>query len=295
MQLPIDQSNKPILIAGPTACGKSELAMAIADQHGGVIVNADASQVYDCWRVLTARPTGADTLKVPHYLYGHISWKDRYSVGRWLQDLKPLLQGSERLIIIGGTGLYFQALTMGLADIPPVPEEVRLRANQRSLAELCIDLDPVTRNQLDTANRARVQRAWEVMTSTGRSIIEWQETTPQPLLPISAAIAIRVDLPRASINQRISDRVDRMLAGGVLGEVATMVPHYDTTLPAFKAIGMKELTACVIGKEAIEIAREKLLIATRQFAKRQQTWLSARMRDWDSVDLDADNTLGNWR
>ncbi len=282
--LPIDQSNKPILIAGPTASGKSQLAMWLASQHRAVIVNADASQVYDCWRILTARPTSADTAKIPHYLYGHISWRDRYSVGRWLQDLEPLLQGNQRLIIVGGTGLYFQGLTTGFADIPTIPIAVRRQADGHSLETLCADLDPDTRSQLDPANRARVQRAWEVMTATGRSIIEWQETTPPPLLPLSEAIALRVDLPRTSINQRISARVDQMVAGGVLDEVATMTPYFNTKLPAFKAIGMRELMACVAGTDTIETAREKLLIATRQFAKRQQTWLRSRMRDWHSVD-----------
>ncbi|MGB1035374.1 MAG: tRNA (adenosine(37)-N6)-dimethylallyltransferase, partial [Primorskyibacter sp.] len=157
---------RPVLIAGPTASGKSALAMAVARTHGGVVINADAIQVFDDWCVLTARPTTTDEACVPHRLYGHVGGRVPYSVGHWLRDLDPLLTGPDRPIIVGGTGLYFTALTEGLADIPPIPDPVRQQARAR-IAQggpdaLVPDLDAASAARIDLHNPMRVQRAWEV-------------------------------------------------------------------------------------------------------------------------------------
>ena len=173
----------PVLIAGPTASGKSRLAMEIAGRDGRVVVNADAMQVYDCWRVLTARPSVADEAAVPHALYGHIGRNDPYSVGHWLREIAPLLDRS--VVVVGGSGLYFSALTEGLAEIPPIPEDVRIEADALRLAgqvgRMLSDLDSLTKARIDQMNPMRVQRAWEVLRASGRGLADWHRDTAPPL------------------------------------------------------------------------------------------------------------------
>ena len=178
-RLPSVPEGKPVLIAGPTASGKSALALAVAERFGGVIVNADASQVYDCWRVISARPSAEEEARAPHALYGHIPYDEAYSAGQWLREVTPLLSGDLRPIIVGGTGLYFKTLTEGMAEIPPTPAAIRAQADAMPLPDLLAEVDPRTRAGLDTRNRARVQRAWEVERATGRSLAEWQAETPK--------------------------------------------------------------------------------------------------------------------
>ena len=163
---------RPVLIAGPTASGKSALALAIAEAAGGVIVNADASQVYNCFRIISARPSPEEEARVPHALYGHLPEDAPYSTGHWLREVAALMQGDQRLIITGGTGLYFSALTQGLAEIPATPPEVRAAGDEMPLEALLAELDPETAVGLDQRNRARVQRAWEVWTATGRGLAD---------------------------------------------------------------------------------------------------------------------------
>ena len=272
--------SRPILIAGPTASGKSALALALADRFGGTIVNADASQVYDCWRVITARPSPEEEAKVPHKLYGHVSWHTHYSVGHWLRDVTPLLNGFERPIIVGGTGLYFMALTTGMADIPPTPPEIRAQADAMDLATLLAEINTVTAAGLDTNNRARVQRAWEVEQTTGRSLCDWQADTPDPVLALGDTIPILFDVPKDWLKDRINRRFDAMLAAGALDEVAEMATQFDPSLPAFKAIGVPELMAVLDGRATLDQARKSATIATRQFAKRQRTWFRSKMGAW---------------
>ena len=176
MQQLLDQIGKdqPVLIAGPTASGKSSLALKIATTLGGTVINADALQVFDCWQQLSARPDAEELAQAVHKLYGHVPYRETYSTGHWLRDITDELDGESRPIIVGGTGLNFTALTQGLADIPPIPSKVRAKAESLSREEMLEALDPVTAERIDTLNRARVQRAWEVMTATGRSISAWQ-------------------------------------------------------------------------------------------------------------------------
>lgn len=277
---------RPVLIAGATASGKSGLALAIAEAQGGVIVNADASQVYGCWRVLTARPGAGDEARAPHRLYGHVAETDSYSTGHWLREVAPLLGTGPRPIFTGGTGLYFSALTRGLAEIPPTPPAVRAAADAMPLAALIADLDPATAGGIDHANRARVQRAWEVLRATGRGLALWQAATAAPILPESAAQCIVLDAPKEWLNDRIAQRFDQMLAAGALQEVGALLGRYDPALPAHRAIGAPELVAHLRGGLSLDDARTRAIIATRQFAKRQRTWFRNRMGGWMHLAAD---------
>ncbi|MFT6088692.1 tRNA (adenosine(37)-N6)-dimethylallyltransferase MiaA [Sulfitobacter sp.] len=270
----------PVLIAGPTASGKSALALALAETQGGVVVNADASQVYDCWRVISARPSVSEESRAKHLLYGHISADQPYSVGHWLREVTGILQQGIRPIIVGGTGLYFGALTQGLADIPAIPETVRAAALAMTRDEMIAQLDPLTSARLDLNNPMRVQRAWEVLTTTGRGLAQWQDDTPPPLLPLTDCTAIAVDADKDWLNTRIVQRFDQMLDQGALDEVAAVRPHYDPELPAHRAIGVPELMACLDGHLTLDAAREDAIIATRQYAKRQRTWLRKNAKMW---------------
>ncbi|WP_406644453.1 tRNA (adenosine(37)-N6)-dimethylallyltransferase MiaA [Aliisedimentitalea scapharcae] len=283
MKLPDIAPDQPVLIAGPTASGKSALALEIADRHGGVIINADASQIYNCWRVITARPSEQEEASVPHRLYGHVAYDTTYSAGHWMREVLPLLDGPERPIIVGGTGLYFMTLTRGMAPIPVTPPEIRATADQMSLEEMSAGLDPVTQSRLDLRNRARVQRAWEVQTATGRSIANWQAETPPPALQTSDCAALIFDVDKDWLGARIDRRFDLMLDQGALDEVRTMLDRYDPALPSCKAIGVPELVAYERGELTFDSARERATIATRQFAKRQRTWFRSKMRDWTAV------------
>ncbi|MEY1555381.1 tRNA (adenosine(37)-N6)-dimethylallyltransferase MiaA [Yoonia sp. R2331] len=276
--------DKPVLIAGPTASGKSGLALHIAQMQGGVVVNADALQVYDIFRVLTARPDDVDLAAARHALYGQIPFDQPYSVGAWLREVKPLLSGA-RPIIVGGTGLYFTALTEGLAEIPPIDRQTRLMADARSLPQMLADLDAQTLARIDTQNRMRVQRAWEVLNSTGRSLADWQDNTPPPLLPLPQATAIVLDAPKDWLTPRIAQRFDQMLDGGALDEVRAILPHWHSAPPAAKAIGAPELVAYLQGGLTLDQARDAATISTRQYAKRQRTWFNKRMRDWHHIHM----------
>ncbi|OZB19844.1 MAG: tRNA (adenosine(37)-N6)-dimethylallyltransferase MiaA [Rhodobacterales bacterium 34-62-10] len=276
--------DRPVLIAGPTASGKSALALRIAQDQGGVIVNADAIQVFANWRVLTARPSPADEARVPHLLYGHVPGDAPYSVGHWLREVAPLLRSGPRPIIVGGTGLYFTALTEGLAEIPTLPDHIRPEAEARlragGIAALLADLDARTLARIDQQNPMRVQRAWEVWRGTGRGLATWQDATPPPLLPLAGASAVLVDAPKDWLNARIARRFAAMLADGALEEARDNLAMWNPDHLSSKAIGAPELIAHLQGQMTLAAAQEAATIATRQFAKRQRTWFRARMRGW---------------
>ena len=275
---------RPVLIAGPTASGKSALALAIAEAQGGVIVNADALQVFADWRILTARPGPDEEARVPHALYGHVPGNQAYSVGDWLRDLRPHLSGA-RPIITGGTGLYFTALTEGLADIPPTPADVRQRADGRLADEgpgaLLAELDPVTAARIDRLNPVRIQRAWEVQATTGRGLAAWQDETGPPLLPLGDAEAIVLEADRDWLTDRIARRFDLMLDAGVLEEARANRPDWRADLPSAKAIGAAELMAHLAGDMTLDDLRERVVVLTRQYAKRQRSWFRTRMQGWN--------------
>lgn len=283
--LPKIADDRPVLIAGPTASGKSALALEIAERFGGAVVNADASQVYGCWRIITARPDAEEESRAPHLLYGHVDWRVSYSAGHWLREVMPILAAfrageGPRPIITGGTGLYFRTLTAGMADIPATPPEIRAEGDRIALPDLIAALDPDTAGRIDLANRARVQRAWEVQRATGRGLAAWQADTPPPVLSLRACHPIVFDVDKDWLEDRIRRRFDLMLDAGALDEVRAMRADYDPALPAFRAIGVPELIAYLDGDIDLDTARERASIATRQFAKRQRTWFRSKMADW---------------
>lgn len=287
MQRPVIRPNTPVLIAGPTASGKSALAIEIAQRQGGVIVNADALQVFDGWQILTARPDADDLARAEHALYGHVPYNAPYSVGHWLRDVTPFIAASTRPIIVGGTGLNFNALTRGLVEIPPTPATIRAEADLIALPDLLAALDPNTRNRIDIQNRMRVQRAWEVQRATAKTLSDWQDATPPPLLAMTDAVCITLDAPKDWLNARIERRFDQMLDQGALAEAEAMLPHWNPAYLSSKAIGAPELIGYLQGAMTLPQARDAAIIASRQYAKRQRTWFRARHKDWWRISADA--------
>ena len=290
-----------ILIAGPTASGKSALALSLARSQQADIINADALQVYRGWRILTARPSPSETALAPHRLYGHIDWHDpTYSVGRWLGEaaaaLQELQQARKPAIIVGGTGLYFKALTEGLAPIPPTPPELRTEvARELEAAGLAAALaqlkeqDPETAARLDPHNPRRVARALEVLRLTGRGLAAWSRETPAPIAPLSKCIALRLTPDRAKLRARISERFHKMIGAGALQEVrSAMATGLAPESPAMKALGAPELSAHLRGEISLDHAISSAITATHAYAKRQATWSRNQMSAWRAVtDADA--------
>ncbi|MEZ5747079.1 MAG: tRNA (adenosine(37)-N6)-dimethylallyltransferase MiaA [Paracoccaceae bacterium] len=275
---------KPVLIAGPTASGKSALALSIAERQGGVIVNADALQVWACWRILSARPGQADEARAEHLLYGHLPMDGEYSVGSWLRDVAGIMASGKRMIVTGGTGLFLSALTEGLADIPPTPPAIRAEGEgllaAGGIAALLRDVDTATAARIDRRNPARVQRAWEVLRSTGRGLAAWQDDTGPPLLPLDRATALVIDADRDWLAERIDRRFDAMIANGALDEVAAILPDWNPSAPWARAIGAPELAAHLRGEMSLAEAVGAAKTASRRYAKRQRTWFRARMAAW---------------
>lgn len=275
---------RPVLLAGPTASGKSALALCLAQAQGRVIVNADALQVYDMWQVLSARPDDADCARAPHLLYGHVGRDQDWSVGHWLRAVADVLKDHPNPVIVGGTGLYFRALIEGLVEIPPTPKAIRARADaklaQEGLVTLLKEIDPKTRARIDCANPARVQRAWEVLHATGQGLAAWQDQTPPPLLPRAACTAYVLRPEVDWLDARITRRFAEMMAQGALEEARAALPHWDPRAPWAKAIGAPELIAYLQGQMSWDEAVSAATLATRQYAKRQRTWFRTRMKDW---------------
>jgi tRNA dimethylallyltransferase len=293
----------PILIAGPTASGKSALALALARRFGGAVINADSQQVYRDWRILSARPMPSDEAQAPHFLYGHVALDARYSVGAWLREITDVLaQCRARAltpIITGGTGLYFKALTQGLAPIPPIPSGIRAEGEAQleylGLARFAAQLaehDPETAASLDRANPVRLLRAWEVLRTTGTGLAEWRRRTAPPLLPLDQTTAFTLTPPRDWLHARCDARFDAMLEQGVLDEVTrVMALGLDPTLPGMKAVGAPELMAHLTGDLSLAEAATRAKTATRRYAKRQLTWARNQMFHWQV--LSGHNTAEN--
>jgi len=293
---------KPILIAGPTASGKSSLALEIAKRSHGAILNADALQVYSGWNILTARPPAKDLAVCPHYMYGHVAMDQPYSVGIWLreigQQLKSCAKRGQRPIIVGGTGLYFTALTQGLADIPEIPTEIRQKADQMAkdegrdvFARVLKSVDPETYARIDTQNPMRTQRAWEVWQSTGKGLSNWQDTQQAPLIPEADAHLISLIGETDWLNARIDQRFDTMIAQGALEECRVALDSWwDVSLPSCKAIGSKELISHLKGELGLTESLEAAKLQTRRYAKRQRTWFRSRMKMWTKLHISDNNT-----
>lgn len=287
-----------ILIAGPTASGKSKLALDFADRLGGAIVNADSMQVYGMLDVLTARPDADDLKRAPHHLYGHVPPAIAYSTGAWLRDVMQLIDGGAlgnlRPVFVGGTGLYFRALTEGMSEMPDIPAEIRDRwrgalqeegagALHRRLAER----DPEAAVRLKPADGQRIVRALEVLEASGRSILEWQGRRGRPLVARASAQCFVIEPDRDELGARIDMRFDAMLERGALDEVRELLRlGPDPALPAMKAIGVRELQAALAGEVTFPEAIERAKIATRQYAKRQSTWFRNQLgSEWKRLAI----------
>ncbi len=287
-----------MLIAGPTASGKSALAVALARRRGGTVINADSMQVYRDLRVLSARPDAAEEASVPHRLYGHVDGAVNHSAARYVLDVGPLLAGLERAgslpVLVGGTGLYFKALTEGLSPMPPVPDDVRsaLRTRVEGLetAFLHAELgqrDPEMAARLRPGDRLRIMRALEVMLATGRSLASFQgERQPGPLAQ-GRLLRLFVMPERAEVRARIDARFEAMMAQGALDEVAALRGRgLDPLLPVMRAHGVPGLIAHLDGQISLAEAVARGQADTRAYAKRQVTWFRHQMAGWRAVAPD---------
>lgn len=294
-----------VLIAGPTASGKSAAALELALETGGMVINADSMQVYREAPVLTAQPSAEDRARAPHLLYGHVSAHDAYSVGRWRADAAKALDEARAMnrlpIFAGGTGMYFMALTEGLADIPATPAEVREHARAllddigvEALHARLAERDPMTASKLRPSDPQRVLRAYEVFEATGVALAEWQERPAAALLDNSRIAAFVLDMPRESLRARIATRFETMLDGGGLEE-ARALNGLDPALPAAKLLGLRPLQALADGRLGRAEALDAAITATRQFAKRQMTWFRHRMPHYIWLDPLQSNLITQYR
>lgn len=292
------RANKAVLIAGPTASGKSALALALAEKLGGTVINADSMQVYSHLRIITARPAPEEEARAPHRLYGTVDEAENYSVGRWIGHVGEVLAevaAEGRIpIVVGGTGLYFKALTSGLAAVPPIPAEiraqVRARVENEGVAPVYAELiarDPVTAHRLMPLDRVRICRALEVILATGRSLSQWHQEGMAPLLDPAQAAKIFLTCERTELVARIGKRFAAMLEAGALDEVRTLAARQlDPLLPAMKAHGVPWLIRHLNGEISLDEAAEGGCMDTRRYAKRQVTWFRGQMADWTAVTPD---------
>ena len=279
--------------------------MELAEQIGGVVINADSMQVYAQAPILTAQPSDADKARVPHLLYGHVSAREVYSVGRWRDDAAQAIAQARAMkrvpIFVGGTGMYFMALTEGLADIPPTPPEIRDAARAllddigvEALHARLTDRDPVTASRLRPSDPQRVLRAFEVFEATGRPLAEWQGAPTAPLLKNARLASFVLDPPRPQLRARIAARFEAMLDQGGLDE-ARALEGLDPALPAAKLLGLRPLQALAAGTLTRAEALDGAITATRQFAKRQMTWFRNRMPHYIWFDPLVSNIITQYR
>lgn len=288
-----------ILIAGPTACGKSALALELARKANGVVINADSMQVYDALHVLTARPSREEMDGVPHVLYGHVGAARKYSVGAWCDDVRAILadaaMAERTAIYVGGTGLYFRALTDGLSAMPDIPDVIRdywrEALKQRGAEALHAELksrDPKSAGILNANDSQRIVRALEVFEASGQSIIDFQGKCGTALIDADKARKIVLTPDRAKLKARINQRFERMMETGAVEEVRGLLSMgLSPDLPAMKAIGVREISALLSGSMTRAQVVERASIATRQYAKRQMTWFRNQLDDtWVRTDPD---------
>ncbi len=294
----VNPVSKPeiILIAGPTASGKSALALKLAEKFGGTIVNANSMQVYRDLRIITARPTPDEERRVPHRLYGHVDAAENYSVGRWRDEaaaaLAEIAKPSRMAVIVGGTGLYFNALSRGLAAVPPIPADirsaVRARLKSEGVAALHAELtarDAAAAARLAPGDRARVTRALEVVLATGRSILDWHDDNKPAGVDLARAAKVFLLPDRDDLAKRIDARFDAMMVAGALDEVRALAARkLDPNLPAMKAHGVPWLIRHLNGEIALAEAVEHAKLETRQYTKRQATWFRNQLPQFEWVD-----------
>ena len=298
-----EKSSKAVLIAGPTASGKSALALALAQKNGGIVVNADSMQVYRDLRIITARPTPQEEAQVPHGLYGHVDAAVNFSAGSWVADAANVLAESRAQkalpVFVGGSGLYFKALTRGLSAVPPIPpdirEGVRARLERDGIEALHAELaqrDPASAERLKPRDRTRVARALEVVEATGRSLTDWHRDGLPPLLPPGSFSALFLEPDRDALYARIDARFEAMLNAGAIEEVAALAArHLDPLLPAMKAHGVPALIRHLVGEITLQEAATIGRADTRHYAKRQFTWFRHQLPEFEWVKPEA---AGEW-
>ncbi len=285
-----------VLIAGPTASGKSALAIEVANRLNGVVVNADSAQVYRDLRIITARPSAEEEALAPHRLYGYRPALEPFSVADWLADVASILDelaAEKRIpVIVGGTGLYFRALTEGLVTVPEIPDDIRTHWRQRAdregsiaLHEDLARLDPRMAERLLPSDSQRITRALEVIDATGRSLIDWQADAPSPpLLHPDDCLRLVIEIDRTLLHDRINRRFVAMIKEGAVDEAsafaALCVPE---ERPAARAIGVRPLIAAARGDIPLDEAIQRGQAESRQYAKRQVTWQRHQMADWTRV------------
>jgi tRNA dimethylallyltransferase len=287
---PKSPSKTAVLIAGPTASGKSALAVKLAHERDGVIINADSMQVYRELRIISARPSVEEEGRAPHRMYGNVAGAEDYSAGQWLRDVKVEIEACLAIgklpIIVGGTGLYFMALQGGLAEIQPIPEVIREEwRNYAGDLHLALQkVDPLGAAKLNPADRQRILRALEVYEATGQTLSHWQaHAKDNGFLNQFNVERLFVDVPREELYARAERRFDIMMEHGALDEVATL-PDLPTTQPIMKAIGVPELLAHLRGELSREDAVVLAKTATRQYIKRQLTWWRGQMQGWTTFN-----------
>lgn len=292
------------LIAGPTASGKSALALRLAEAAGGEIVNADSMQLYVGLRVLTAGPGPEDLARAPHHLFGVADPADGWSVGRWQraarQAIDDILARGRHAVVVGGTGLYFAALTRGLAEVPQIPAEARAAAaadfetmGEDAFRARLAAADPAAAGRIAPGDRQRLCRAWEVFAATGVSLSDHQASA-EGALPAGSWTAVALEPPRDVLYARCDARLVAMLEAGALGELRALVARrLDPALPAMKAVGVRELAACLDGGLTRDAALAAAQQETRRYAKRQMTWMRGQMADWPRIT--APDPESQWR
>jgi tRNA dimethylallyltransferase len=283
--MPIDA----VLIAGPTASGKSAAALALAEKLGGTIVNTDSMQVYRETPILTARPADDDMARAPHKLYGHVGVREPYSVGRYQEDAAKALAEARLPIFVGGTGLYFAALTEGIAEIPPVPASIReaVRIKREEMGGQAFHAELAARDPASASLRVgdtqRTLRAMEVLEATGEPLSCWQTRAGKPVLAGRRLARFVISPPKPVLHARIDARFDAMLEAGAMEEAAAL-EGLDPALPAAKILGLRELLAVRAGTMDLAAAAALAKTATRQYAKRQLTWFRRRMAGWHWIE-----------
>ena len=291
----MDKKSKIILIAGPTASGKSNFALQLAKKENGEIINSDSMQIYKEIKILNARPTSKNIKKITHHLYGFHSVKKKFSTGQWLKKtirlIKEIKKKNKIPILVGGTGLYFKAIINGLTKIPLIPMKYRnkLRAEHKKIGQKkffnkLVKLDPLAKSRINDNDAQRTLRAYEVKKYTKTSLFKWHENTPKNFEE-KDFLKIYVDCPRNDLIYRINKRVDNMIKAGAIKEVKKLRNlNIKKDNSSNKVIGINEISKFLDGDQNIDVTKEQICIKTRQYAKRQRTWARSQMSNWEKLD-----------
>jgi len=287
-----------ILISGPTASGKSKLALDIAEKVGGVVINADSMQIYNTISLITARPSNQDMDTIPHFLYGYIDPKIRYSVGEWISDIEPLINFLIRInkipVIVGGTGLYFAGLFGEISEIPEISaktrlkwEEIKEQKGTQALFDKLKELDPKSAATINSTDTTRIIRALEVFDDTGKSIRDWQLSPGKPIINKSMSKMIYLCPPRNVIDDNIIKRTSEIIGNDQLYEEIKLLSSkkISDSYPIMKAIGVKDTIAYLDDEISVEILNDKIITDTKRYVKRQLTWARKKMIDWEWIDV----------